>query len=402
MIGLVLTIISCAATPEVPAPSVKPAIHQRVDGRLKRMPSVAYRPDDPPNADALWLVESLPAAQWDTALASAASELISTLRSPERIMGPRAMATATARTGFPGAARFGKTVTNGAYPSNLVDPIATSGYGRPIDVGLAKREFAGGLVLWVIAWAPHIAHMDPMPRTVPLDSGVTVRVDRVNKGDARLFVAPPDGAVRELSMTSGVARWVDGFDVPGEYRFEVIAEEDGRGEVALLFSVFADQQPRRMPAASEPPSGVPDPRAAETMLFDELNVLRGEHGLHPVQPFPLFDRLTREHSALMGHTGVVAHDLPGHGTVAKRAASFAHPRAKHYQNVAGAPTASDALKMVELSPAHLKNLLCETCTHASIGASLEPVLDRIPRLFVTWELLSFPQGAPREIDDYNR
>ena len=58
--------------------------------------------------------------------------------------------------------------------------------------------------------------------------------------------------------------------------------------------------------------------------------------------------------------------------------------------------------MVRLSPAHLKNLLCERCTHASIGASLEPVLDRIPRLFVTWELLEFPQGPPREIDDYNR
>ena len=37
-----------------------------------------------------------------------------------------------------------------------------------------------------------------------------------------------------------------------------------------------------------------------------------------------------------------------------------------------------------------------------IGATLEPVLDRVPRLFVTWELLEFQQGPPREIDDYNR
>ena len=118
--------------------------------------------------------------------------------------------------------------------------------------------------------------------------------------------------------------------------------------------------------------------------------------------FPLFEGLAREHSALMGHTGLVAHDLPGHGTVSRRAAEFAHPRAEHHENVAAAPTAQDAMRLVELSPAHLKNLLCESCTHVAIGASLEPVLDRLPRLFVTWELLEFPIGPPREIEDYNR
>jgi hypothetical protein len=402
MIGLLLSILACATTPDVAQTTPGTAVHQRVEGRLKRMETVAYRPDDPPNADALWLVESLPMAQWDLGLAAAAGEIISTLRSPDRLMTPRAMATATARTGFPGAARFGKTVTSGAYPSNLVDPIVNAARGMGIDVGLAKRAFADGRVLWVVAWAPHIADMDPTPRTVPLDAGVTVRIDRIEKGDARLFVAPPDAPVRELSMTSGVARWVDGFDVPGEYRFEVVAETGGVGTVALLFSVFADQQPRRMPAASDPPADTADPRAAEAMLFEALNTLRAEHGLQPVSLFPLFDRITREHSALMGHTGIVAHDLPGHGTVAERAAAFAHPRADHFQNVAGAPTAGDALTMVQLSPAHLKNLLCEGCTHVSIGAALEPVLDRIPRLFVTWELLRFPQGAPVEIDHYNR
>ena len=404
MTTLLLTILACASTPEVgssPA-DVSTAVHRFEEGKLRRMKTVAYRPVDPASDAGQWLVSALPRAQWDAALASAAGELISSLRTTDRLMSPRAMADATARSGFPGAARFGKTVTNGAFPSNLVDPIITAAQGMPVDVGIAKRDFANGQVLWVIGWAPHLMDMDPLPRTVPLDSGVTVRVDRVTKGDARLFVAPPDGPVAELSMTSGVARWVDGFDVPGEYRFEVVAEEKGQGRVALLFSVFADMQPPRMPSAPEPPRAAPDPREAEAFLFEELNALRRTHGLRPVQPFPLFDRITREHSALMGHTGIVAHNLPGYGTVEKRAAAFAHPRAEHHQNVAGAPSAKDALAMVRLSPAHLKNLLCERCTHASIGASLEPVLDRIPRLFVTWELLEFPQGPPREIDDYNR
>ena len=244
--------------------------------------------------------------------------------------------------------------------------------------------------------------MDPLPRTVPLDNGVTVRVDRVTKGDARLFVAPPDGPVAELSMTSGVARWVDGFDVPGEYRFEVVAEEKGQGRVALLFSVFADMQPPRMPAAPEPPRAAPDPREAEAFLFEELNALRRTHGLRPVQPFPQFDTINREHSALMGHTRIVAHNLPGYGTVEKRAAAFAHPRAEHHQNVAGAPSAKDALAMVRLSPCSPQELTLR---------AVHPRVNRcVPRAgagpdsaaVCHWELLEFPQGPPREIDDYNR
>ena len=400
MISLFL-LLSCA-TP--PTGTVGPTanVHVQQGTQVKRMKTVSYRPTEPPNDDAAWMVKALVGAQWDDALAAAASELIATLREPERMMSPRAMATATARTGFPGAARFAKTMTSGERPSEIVNTILTAAQGAPVDIGLAKRNFADGQVLWVVAWAPHLADMDPIPRTVPLDASITLRVDQLDKGDARLFVAPPDGPVRELSLSSGVARWIEGFDVPGEYRFEVVSDNDGQGTLALLFSVFADQQPREMPRAPMPPERSPDPRLAETWLFNALNQLRKDHGLSAVQPFPLFDSVAREHSALMGHTGIVAHSLPGYGTVARRAAQFAHPRAEHHENVAAAPTAEDAMGLVQLSPAHLQNLLCESCTHVSIGASLEPVLDRLPRLFVTWELLEFPQGPPREIEDYNR
>ena len=100
---------------------------------------------------------------------------------------------------------------------------------------------------------------------------------------------------------------------------------------------------------------------------------------------------------------MVAHNIPGVTKgVESRVIQFAHPRARHYENVAAAATAADAHALVEGSPAHLANLLCASCSHIAIGATLEPVLDRVPRLFVTWELLEFPQGPPREIDDYNR
>ena len=60
------------------------------------------------------------------------------------------------------------------------------------------------------------------------------------------------------------------------------------------------------------------------------------------------------------------------------------------------------MALVVDSPAHLAALLCASCTHATIGVALEPVVDRPPRLFVTWELLEFPRGEPMAIDHYNR
>ena len=81
---------------------------------------------------------------------------------------------------------------------------------------------------------------------------------------------------------------------------------------------------------------------------------------------------------------------------------MAHPGARHHEDVAAAATADAALALVADSPGHLRNLLCEACTHASIGVALEPVLDRPPRLFVTWELLEFPQAPPQEIHHNNK
>ena len=51
-------------------------------------------------------------------------------------------------------------------------------------------------------------------------------------------------------MTSGVARWVDGFDVPGEHRFEVVAEEKGQGRLVFCSASSLTAAPR-MPAAPE-------------------------------------------------------------------------------------------------------------------------------------------------------
>ena len=60
------------------------------------------------------------------------------------------------------------------------------------------------------------------------------------------------------------------------------------------------------------------------------------------------------------------------------------------------------MALIRGSPAHLRQVLCEACTSASVGVALEPTLDHVPRLFFTLELLRFPNGVPGPIDHYNR
>lgn len=360
-------------------------------------------PGEPPSEDGQLLLTVAPGASWDRNLARAVDELVLAHTTRAVHLAPAALSAAAARAGYPGQARFARTLNGGAFPQELVDELIVAANGEPVDVALSRRSWADGTTLWVLGWAPRRATLDPIPRDLSLDQAVPVRVDLPDGAtEARLFVAAPSGGVEELRLTDGAARWVDLFHEPGVYRLEVVAERAGQTEVVLLWS-HAVEAPlptvRLPPAESLPP---PHPRAAEQELLRLLNERRTAQGLRPVQPFPLFEPLAREHSAYMASSGVLAHVVPGVTPgVPVRAARMANPDARHYENVAAALTAQDALALVWDSPGHRRNLLCAPCTHAAIGVALEPALQRRPRLFVTWELLEFPQGTPSSID-YDR
>jgi hypothetical protein len=398
---LLLLLLACAK----PVPSAGEAVFGpwvRRGGRIERLPAVGFLPRDAPDDDARWVLDSVGDAQWDHALLGAVQNLVGAAH-PTGLLGPRATSVALSRSGYPGQARFSRLINDGERPAVLLLPAIQAAAQGKIDVAIGSRHYADGRVLWILGWAPHKAELEPIRRDIPLDGGIALRVDLVHRSEARLFVDRPHAGVEELAITSGVSRWVEGFHTPGEYRLEVVAARGGVSEVVLLFSLFVESEVPQMQRLPGPPEAAPDPAKAETRLYELVNQTRKAHGLAPVARFPLFEGLAREHAALMAHTGLVAHRLPGvtEGVEAK-AAAFAHPRASHFENVAAAASAEDAHALIEDSPAHLANLLCASCSHVTIGAALEPVLDRVPRLFVTWELLEFPQGPSREIDHYNR
>lgn len=357
---------------------------------------VRYRPTEPSSADGQALLDRLPGARWDAGLSAAVGDLLAATADRTARIPPQTASLAAARVGFPGQARFARLLNGGGFPDVLLNDLHAAAGRHALDVALGRRDYGDGMTLWVLGWAPHVVEVDPMPALLALDEPLALRMETDRDLPSRLFLAPPDGPVEELHLRSGVHRWLDRFEVPGTYRLEVIVGQHVRSEVGLLFSVFVDGEPPPLPRLQAQPLPAPDPIRAENALYAALQVLRAERGLPPVRRFALFEPVAREHAALMAAHGEVRHSIPGVTEgVPSRARQQTRPAARHHESVAAAASADEAMDLIVDSPAHLRSLLCEECTHVSIGAALEPALDRTPRLFITWELLEFPQGQPR-------
>jgi hypothetical protein len=387
-----LFVVACR--PPVPAPVAARGVEVR------------FRPGAAPPADVARLLERVPSASFDEGLQRAVELLLAAARAPSSRISPEASADALTAAAYPGFARFSREYNGGAFPEDLADALANAALERdqPVDLALARRNFSDGTTLWIAGFAHRPLLLDPLPRDLAPDDLLPVQVEATVKlPPLTLFVAPPDGPVRVMPMPKDEALWVDGFHLPGETRLEVVSDAGGDAQVLLLWSALVDTAaapPETLPLASAKPL---DPIAAAESLYAALTDLRAQAGLPPLTRFPAFEPLAREHAATLAARGQVAHVLPGQSPgVASLARARFHPQAKHLEDIAAAFTWQEAQALVELSPGHRRNLLCETCTHMSVGVALEPSIDAVPRLFVVWELLSFPNGEPTPIPDYDR
>lgn len=321
----------------------------------------------------------------DRGLTAAAEELVAGATRADARLSPGAVRLALGRAGYPGDARFLSVLGGAEPPPELTAALPK---GEPIDVGWAWRELPGGQRFWVLGWAPRRVSLDPLPRDLPLDAGVAVRVDGAR--DPRLFVGQPDGGVVELALKPGLARWVDLFHVPGEYRLEVV---DG-DRVELLFSLYVDSPPPP-PAPLPGPAPVADVAGATRFALDALAALRHRTGLPALQPFPAYERYVVEHANCVAQLGQVVHSSPSCPGVAETTYRFFQPHARHHEDVAAGATPEEAWERLVDSPGHRLNLLCRTCTHVEVGAAVPPGAP--DRVVVVWELLEFPDGPPRPV-----
>jgi hypothetical protein len=356
--------------------------------------------------EARWLIQKIPGATWDKGLHKATQALISASRDRLAQLTPKATTAAQALAGYPGNARFFRELTGGGPPEILVANLKKAAARRhqEFDVALAKRSFGDGTILWIGAIAHRPALLDPIPALLPLDGRVAVSIEVLDTSnrdpmgrvpDPVLFLSTPFGAVTAFELHPQTAHWVDDFHTPGRYLMEVVARGEKQSQVILKWAVFVDGPAGSVPSLMKATGENPDPYEATLALYSALNQIRREAGLAEVIRFEGFEPIAREYAALMAVSGIVDHQIPALSTgVASKAAAGFHPGAKHHENLAAAPTWQEGFDLVRLSPGHLANLLCEACTHASIGVALEPVVHQTPRLFMVWELLEFPHGTP--------
>ena len=377
--------LACKAPPAVPV--------DRTAGQVR------FRPNPTATSDvAVELTSRVPGATWDDGLARATELLLSKAVDPSSRVSPMAQAIALSHAGYPGHAQFGRELNGGAFPDDLVQQMTDFALQSEadVDVALKKRQYADGTTLWIAGIARRSVLLDPLAQDIALDDSVPVTLEQIHgEADLLLYLARPDGRVDSWPIEPLVGRWLTEFHTPGEYRAEVVANEGDRSSVVLLWSFFVEAEPP--PLETLPVAELGSPVEAADKLYEALNAARVENGLPKVERFEAFEPLAREHAAYMAHSGRVGHVLPGMTDgVAARASRSHMPMADHHENVATALTWQDAHDLVWLSPGHRKNLLCEPCTHAAIGTAIGAT-DRAPQLYVTWELLAFPNGEPQAL-----
>ncbi len=372
---------------------------------------VRLRPiNTPPHAAAATLLRRVPDSTWDAGLARSTSLLAAATTDRLALITPTATHASQGIAGYPGHARFIRTLNAGEFPDDLAEALAVSALRRaqPVDVGISSRSYGDGVTLWIAGIAHRPLLLDPIERDIELDTMVPVSIEAVNPEsnadpflsipDPVLFVSPPSGPVRRLRLSLDHARWVDGFSEPGQYGMEVVAQTGGTTQVLLQWQHFVESEPPNIRSTAPVQTEGVDPIEATSAIYRAVNELRVARGLHELERFRSFEPLAREHAAFMAHTGVVDHTIANVTTgISTRARSQFHPGAKHRENLAAASSWQEALNITTLSPGHLDNLLCQACTHLSVGVAIEPVEVQSARIFVVWEMLEFPQGIPIKI-----
>jgi uncharacterized protein YkwD len=375
--------------------------------RQENIEMVRFRPiNNPSDHAAATLLRRVPDSTWDAGLARATSILTANTTDRLALITPSQTHTSQGIAGYPGHARFIRTLNAGEFPDDIAEALTTSALRRsqPVDVAISSRSYGDGVTLWVAGIAHRPLLLDPIARDVELDTMVPVSIEAVSPDssadqflsipDPILFVSPPSGPVKRFDLSLDHARWIDGFVEPGQYGMEVVAQAGGTTQVLLQWQLFVETEPPN-PRSTSSTETTLDPIEATNQIYEAVNTLRVERGLHELQRFRPFEPLAREHAAFMAHTGVVDHTIAGVTEgVSSRTRPLFHPGARHRENLAAASNWQDALNITTLSPGHLDNLLCLPCTHLSVGVAYEPAGANSSRIFVVWEMLEFPQGIP--------
>jgi len=266
---------------------------------------------------------------------------------------------------------------------------------RLTHLGVGRLPGRGYRWTYAVLLVPRRLELGTFPRKMgafsvaSLEGNLTVRADGITA-----FRMDPYGKVFELPVDRGR----DGqFSVPvagpgtvGRHWLELMVSDARGPHVAALFPVYVDMDP---PRGVDPPPPIDlearTPEEAEVVLFELVNLERGQRGLPLLSYDPFLAPIARKHARAMRDGDFFAHVDPAGRGPRERAAEGGYRARILGENLARAPDATAAHRDLMGSPAHRANLLDPRFTHVGIGV----VLGRGPggRLFWVVEELSLPQ-----------
>ena len=269
-----------------------------------------------------------------------------------------------------------------AAPEAVAESLSRPGDATHLGIG---AEVRGGRAFVVALAARRAAALDAFPRDVEVGATARLRGSLSGLAQPAVFVTTPAGEARPL-----LAR-VEGrsfeapvrFDARGRWVIEVTGEGPHGPEVAALLVVSSGgaalAEPPRPGDDREPSEG----RAAEARVSAALNETRRRSGLPPLEPWPELAEVARRHSEAMLAAGMLAHRLPASPDAGERLRRARLPYARVLENVARAPTALAAHRMVEESPAHRHNVLSREVTRLGCGIARGTLPGGEPLVYLT-------------------
>ncbi len=263
----------------------------------------------------------------------------------------------------------GPDATRGAE-ARLPSWLATIHEGGERRCALVRVRGERELVAVVAVSA--LADLDPLPTAVRVGTWVSVTARLLVAGsDAEVLVLGPRGAPHTVpaSLDGGVVRARFSADRAGPWLVQLLARVDGGPRPLAEAMLFAGEEPpthfSQTPAPGEvaAPGGLPDEQ-----LLGMVNAARESEDLAAVVRLPALDALARAHATAMRDRQNLSHDV-GDGSPADRAERAGLVARAVGENVAHAPDAARAHRMLWASPSHRANLLEPSFDAIGIGAA---------------------------------
>lgn len=266
-------------------------------------------------------------------------------------------------------------LTNEPGPSPLLTELAgVVADGSYTHIGIAGSAAPPPYARrWFVLLVERRVAMKPIPTSASPGTSLALQF-RLDDGFDRATVAvtTPRGSTDIFDAgTSGgwVVKGVSLADEIGRQWIELIGHGANGPRVLALFPVEVGREPPRQwvgpPTSDE--SWVDTTEEAETLAASLVRQDRSRFDLPDIQWDPLLVEIARAHSLEMADRGYFAHISPTTGSIADRIRNAGYPARFAAENIAIAPTITEAQESLMRSPGHRAAVLSTEASHFGVG-----------------------------------